>query len=185
MSEEKKHITNPENYSEPRYVHLGKKMAVIKPIEWDYNFDPDTIFKIDPFNIFGEIITIPVLVNRMGVLAAELKSYVKRKKLDLELKEAKVRKIFRQGKDKKPTIQEVDDHLLSDVSIRDLRLKLLRLEEDLTKVESFYESAKQKGFLLNNVSKNLKPEDFEKEFVDGVVNGVLVNLKNKRYSNGR
>lgn len=163
------------------YIHLHEKIAAITPIGWDYDFNPDEIFKINPFNIFGEVITISVLVNRLGVLAAEMKSYVKRKKIDLELKEAEVRKLFRQGKDKKPTIQEVDDHLISDPVVRNMRLELLRHEEDLAKIETMYDSAKDKSFKLNSLSKYLKPEDFENEIIEGSINGVLISMRDKQY----
>jgi len=182
MEENIEHIKIPENYSEPTYVHLGTKIAVITPISWDYDFDPDSIFRIDPFNIFGEVITISVLVNRLGVLAAEMKSYVKRKKIDLELKEATVRKLFRQKSDKKPTIQEVDDHLISDVVIRNMRINIIKLEEDLAKIETMYDSAKDKSFKLNSLSKYLKPEDFENEIIEGSINGVLISMRDKQYS---
>jgi hypothetical protein len=63
--------------TETTFVHLEKKLAMIIPTTWDYNFDPDVVLKIDYSNIFGEIITIPVLVNRIGLLVAEMRHYVK------------------------------------------------------------------------------------------------------------
>lgn len=171
-----------EESNDTTFVHLESKLIAIKPTEWDYDFDPDSIFKIDPFNIFGEIITIPVLVNRMGVLVAEMRSYIKKEKIKLEFKEAQVRKLFRQKADKKPTIQEVDDHLISDGVIRTKRLRLIDLEEQSSKIESFWESAKDKSFKLNSFAKSLTPKDFESELIEGVVNGVFIHMRNKQYS---
>ena len=163
------------------YVHLKNKVANIKTTEWGYDFDVDNILKIDPFNIFGEIITVSVFVNRMGLLVSEMKEYVKKEKLKLSKKEAKQRQLFRARFDKKPSLQEQEDNLTMDPLIYNMRLAVLRLERELSDLESIYDSAKDKSFKLNNLSKNLTPEDFEKELIEGKINGVLVTLKNKRY----
>jgi hypothetical protein len=162
------------------YVHLARKIAAIKPTDWDYSFDPDEIFKIDPYNIFGEIITIPVLINRLGVLAAEMKSYVKEEEFRLNEKEAKVRQLFRQGFDKKPTVQETEDHLTLDPIIKGMRLKLIKLKKELETIENMHESAKEKSFKLNYLGKNLTPEEFEKDIIEGTINGVTIKLTDKR-----
>ena len=164
-----------------KFVHLQNKIAKITPTKWDYDFDPDKIFKIDPYNLFGEVITIPVLVNRLGVLVSEMRNWVKQEGLKLEEKEAEARKLFRGKADKKLTIQELDDLLLTDPLVKNLRLKLFRLKKDLEDIESLHESAKQKGFLLNNLSKNLTPEDFENDIIEGTVNGVFIQLRDKKY----
>jgi hypothetical protein len=168
------------------YLHIGKRIAKIKQTDWDYEFDPDKVFKIDPFNIFGEIITIPVFVNRLGVICAEMRSYVKEQKLRYQVKEAEVRKLFLNkesgdGK-KKPTLQQIDDHVLLDPVVKNLKFKYFKIEEDLERLESMYEAARDKSFKLNNIAKNLKPEDFEKEIIEGTINGVMVELKDKRYA---
>lgn len=162
------------------YVHLKNKLAAITPTDWDYDFNPDEILRIDPYNIFAEVITIPVLVNRMGVFVAQMRSYVKRKKLDLEVKEAEVRKLFRQKAEKKPTVQETEDHLAMDGAVRAAKLELIKLQEDLERLESYYESSKDKSFKLNNLSKHLSPEEFDKEIIEGAINGVFIKLKEKR-----
>lgn len=167
-------------------IHLEKKIAQIIPTKWDYNFDPDEIFKIDYSNIFGEIVTVPVLVNRMGLLVAEMYYYTKEQKIRLEIKEADLRRIFRKKEsvegNKKPTVQEIDDHLTLDPVIRNLRLKLIKHEEELMKLESMYNAAKDKSYKLNNLSKSLVPQDFEKEIIEGVINGVMIKMRDKKYS---
>lgn len=172
--------------SEVLNIHLDKKIVNIKPTEWNYDFDPDEVLKIDYSNIFGEIITIPVLVNRMGLLVAEMRNYLKEQKLNLEIKRAEISKLFRNNESgagrKKPTVQEVEDHLTLDPVVKNMTFKLFRTEQDLSKIESLYDSCRDKSFKLNNLSKNLTPKDFEKELIEGVVNGVLIEIRQKKYS---
>lgn len=168
------------------YHPLQKKLAALIIPEWDWNLNVDDILKISYDNIFGEIITIPVLENRVGRLASELREYKKQQKLKLNIKEAQVRELLRNkcssdGR-KKPTLQEEEDHLLIDPQIRNLRYKLIRIEKDLDDLEIFYDAVKSKAFKLNNLSKSLHPEDFEKELIEGRVNNVLIKIKGKRFS---
>jgi len=174
-----------KNKEEVIYHPLQNKMAAIKIPEWDWDIDIDEMTKISYYNIFGEIITIPVLENRVGRLASELREHKKNEKLRLNIKEAEIRKLFRNksssdGK-KRPTLQEEEDALLLDPVVKNMRYKLIRIEKDLEDLEVFYDAVKSKAFKLNNLSKNLHPEDFEKELIEGKVNNVLVRLKDKHY----
>lgn len=167
-------------------IHLDKKIAQIIPTKWDYSFDPDTIFEIDPFNIVGELITIPVLVSRLGVLVAEMAGFVKKQKVRLKFKEAEVSKLFRNKESvsgrKKPTLNEVEEHLTLDPVLNNLRLKLIRHEEDLQKIEVMHEAAQKKSFNIGILGRNLVPKEFEKELIEGTINGVLITLRDKKYS---
>jgi hypothetical protein len=171
--------------NETTFIHLEKKIAAITPTEWDYNFNPDEVLKIDYTNIFGEIITIPVLVNRIGLIVAEMRHYTKDVKIKLDLKEAEVRKLFRNKKStdgsKNPTVQETEDHITMDPVVKNMRLKLIRTEEDLEKLESMYNAVKDKSYKLNNLSKSLTPQDFEKEIIEGTVNGLMIKLRDKKF----
>ena len=171
---------------ENQIIHpLQGKLAKIHLENWDWDIDLDQILQIRYDNIFGEIITIPVLENRVGRLVSELREYRKREKLLLEIKEAEVLKLFRNKKSsdgaKKPTLKEEEDHLLTDPVIKNLRFKLIRIEKDLEDLEVFYDAVKSKAFKLNNLSKNITPEEYEKELIEGKINNVLITVKNKHY----
>lgn len=172
--------------SEITNIHLDKKIAQIIPTSWDYGFNPDSIFEIDPFNIVGELITIPVLVSRLGVLVAEMASFVKKERVRLKFKEAEISKLFRNkesaGGMKKPTVAEMEEHLTLDPVLNNLRLKLIRHEEDLQKLEVLHEAAQKKSFNIGILGRNLVPKEFEKELVEGTINGVLIKMRNKKYS---
>lgn len=187
VGDEFKFLTDKETafLKDGKYVHLGEKMAKITPTEWDYDFEVDKILKIDHSNIFGEIITIPVLVNRMGLLTAEMRNYCKKLKLYLEMEEAEKAKLFRNKKaadsGKKPTVAEVEEAVILDPKVKNIKYTLIRAEEHLEKIESMYNAAKDKSFKLNNLSKNLTPQMFESELLDGIVNGVNVQIKSHKY----
>jgi hypothetical protein len=107
------------------------------------------------------------------------------KTVRLDLKEAEIRKLFRNQKSsdghKNPTVQETEDHITMDPVIKNLRLKYIRSEWDLEKLDSMYNAVKDKSYKLNNLSKSLTPQDFESELVEGTVNGLMIKLRDKKY----
>lgn len=167
------------------YETLRNKLVKIHTSDWDWDINLDNLLRIDYSNIFGEVITIPVLENQVGRLLADLRNYSKEQKLKVEMKEAEVRKLFRNARSneggKPPTIQETDDHVTMDPIVSNLRFRLIRIEKDVEQIEALYDACKSKSFKLNNLSKSITPEGFEKQLVEGRINGVLISLKEKHY----
>jgi len=171
---------------ETRYETLKTKVAQIIVPEWDWSIDLDEILQIRYDNIFGEVITIPILENRAGRLLSEMREYKKREKLKLEMKEAEVRKLFRNKRSadghKPPTVQESEDAILLDPVIKNMRYNLISLEKMVEDLEVFYDAVKSKAFKLNNLSKSLHPEEYENELMEGKVNNIMIKLRSKKYS---
>lgn len=167
------------------YQPLNKKMVAIHVEEWDWDVNLDELLRIDYSNIFGEIITIPVLENQAGRLAAQIKNYYKSEKMKMEIKEAEVRHLYRNEQSaagaKAPSIQMVDDYVMMDPIVKSMRYRLLRLEKEMDQIEVLYESVKSKSFKLNNLSKSVVPAEYEKDLVEGKINNVMIHVKNKRY----
>jgi len=44
-------------------------------------------------------------------------------------------------------------------------------------IEALYDAAKSKSFKLNNLSRSITPEGFEKQLVEGRINGVLISMQ--------
>lgn len=167
------------------YHPLKEKLISIEIPEWDWSFNLDDILTIDYSNIFGEIITIPVLENRIGRITNELREVKKQEKLRLEVKEAELRtmlrkKIASEG-GKKASLQEEADFLSTDPLIKNLRFKIIKIEKDLDNQETMYDAVKSKAFKLNNLSKNITPEEFERDLVDCQINNILVRVRDRKY----
>lgn len=177
--------TESEEKEDIIYHPLNKKMVAIHVEEWDWDVNLDELLRIDYSNIFGEIITIPVLENQAGRLAAQIKNYYKSEKMKLEIKEAEVRHLYRNEQSaagaKAPSIQMVDDYVMMDPIVKAMRTRLLRLEKEVDQIEVLYESVKSKSFKLNNLSKSVVPAEYEKDLVEGKINNVMIHVKSKRY----
>ena len=169
----------------PKYVEFNNKIARIKEGEFDWDVDLDDLTDIHYENIIGEQLTISTLLNRASRLYNKIENFYKRQRYELEEKEAKVRKIFRKkemaaGK-KKPSIQEVDDHLLEDAALKSFKFRLIDLEKDKDDIASLRDSLKEKSFKLNTLSKNIVPEEIENNIVDGMINGMLIKIRDRKF----
>ena len=79
------------------YRVLRDKLVKLIVPDWEWDVNVDELLRIDYSNIFGEIITIPVLENQVGRLLADLRNYYKVQKHKLERQEAEARKLFRKA----------------------------------------------------------------------------------------
>ena len=181
-------------------IEIGTKMYILK-IDENYNqFDVDEILKIDYSNIMGEVLTFPVILNKLGILLAEIEDSLRRQNFDYEKTEAELKKErakafdrafqnFKKGGINNPTVSQceksaMDDNLVleKEQESKFVRLKLLDVQRDRDYINSLYWSAKSKDDKLNKLSEKLRPDDFNKEIIEGKLNGISIKSTNKLFS---
>lgn len=163
-------------------IHFEDKIVTLKYTEFDTDVDLDDITKIHYDNIYGEIVTIPGLVNRIGLLKASVDNELSRSKLEFDVFEANLRKTVRSRYvvgGKKFTIQEVDDDIMTDPQWKNWKLKLSRLQKNVDMVSAIYWAVKSKDDKLNNIKGNITPKEFENEIVEGVINTIMIKKFDK------
>lgn len=181
-----------ENSLEDRVViPFGRKVAVLMLPEFDAEIDTNDFLKIDYSNIMGELITFPIIMNRIGLLRAEMEEIVKTKKFEAEIYTSKLKAYYRKkmtsreaadgGKLKKPTIDEVNDSVLADEGYQLVQRNLIRTEKGFAQIESCFWSAKDKSHKLDKIAEKLSPKEFEKELVAGAVNAIYIKIKDGKW----
>jgi len=172
-------------------ISRGDKFIILKLPDFDVDIDMDDILKIDYTNILGEVLTFSAILNRIGILRAEMDDAMAKAKFALEVYKAKLSEMYRKSLVKKtvdekgktkvklPTNPEVENAVLLDKGYQ-LRMKTyLRTVRNYNEIDSFYWSARDKAAKLDNASISLKPEDFEKQIIEGVINGVKIKMTEK------
>ena len=76
-------------------VHLGNKPVKLTTRDFDDEVDVDQLTSIDHSNLYGEAVTVPALMNKVGILKTEAERYLSEKKLELEVFEAELRQSIR------------------------------------------------------------------------------------------
>jgi len=161
------------------------KVVVISSLPFDGDIDVDSILKIDYSNILGEILTFPVLFNRIANLRAEMQSIVSMAKLDFDLFEAQLTEEHqkklnadREGA-RKATIKDIETAVFRDKRYILKKRDFFAKEKSLAYLEALYWSAQSKDTKLNRLSDKLRPEEFERDIIEDTINGVQIKLKKK------
>jgi len=166
----------------------GKQIVLVFP-DFTTEINVDEIMAIDYHNLFAEIITIPALMNRVGLWKAEADNTFSCYKLEVEIKEAQLYEYYSKdlvcdiinssGKTQKkyPSGDAILQAIVRDPIGSLMRKKLLRLRKEADYLDSFYWSVKAKETKLNNLSHTLTPEDMQKDLVNQKFNDILIKVK--------
>lgn len=174
------------DHSELIQVPFSNRVVTLKIGVFDTDVDTDDLLKIDYANMMGEILTFPVLLNRIGSLRAEAMDIVANAKMDFaifeaQLKDEKRRNGVRTQADAKGvekqvrlTADEVESAVVTDPRWKVKKMDLLTKEKNFQYIDSLYWAAKSKDDKLNKLTHSLKPEEFSQDILEGTINGILI-----------
>lgn len=174
-------------------ISYGEKTISLRIKPFDTDINTEELLQVDMNNIIGDIITFPVIFNRIALMKADFEEHLATAKLDMEIFEAQVREEKRKaltftesdskGKEKvsRPTIPEIDAAVITDPRYRVKKKEVFRIERDLQYITSLYWSAKSKDTKLDRISEKVVPAEFEREIMDGEINGVMIKSKKHTY----
>lgn len=163
---------------------FGDRIIKINLNDFDKNVDVDNLLKIDYANLVAEMITFPVVVNRFGILVADMDNKIAEAKLDLEIYTAKAKRNLRRelievddkGKNKNPTIGEVDDALLKDKVWQSKKKQTFEVQKERDYINSIYWSAKDKSTKLDKLSLSIQPGDVDERLIQKEINGISMKI---------
>ena len=162
-----------------RIIEIAGEEYLLKWDEFDEEIDIDTLLKIDYSNLIGEIVNFPVIVNKFGQMLAELESKVSEAKLNLEVWEAKKKerlrtKFMEENNGKSPTVEWLNNALLSSPEYAVMKKKLIELQKDRDYLNSIFWSAKDKSNKLDRMSLTIQDNSVSSALIETRANGVLV-----------
>lgn len=164
--------------------NFGDRVVEFKVGQFEDDLDLDKILKIDYGNLFAEIVTFPIVVNRFGLLAAEMDNLVRDAKADLAVFEAKKKNEIRDNWDgpKKPTVDEVESELLISVKHQAKSKLYSKLIKEKEFMYTIYQSAKDKSEKLNKLSLSIRTGDVDEQIIQNQLNSVYFKIKKGRIS---
>lgn len=166
-------------------IELKTKMAVLILQPFDGDIDTEHLLQIDYFNLLGEILTFPVLYNRIAVMKAEMANIVSHAKLDLEIFEANLYKKKRTeleaatSSTRGPSIKDIETAVAVEPSFKIKKGAYFDLVRNFDYLDALYWSAQSKDQKLRTLSERIKPEEFEKDIMEGTINGVMIKTTRK------
>lgn len=173
-------------------VTIGNKTVTFKTKEFDDEIDVDSLLQTDYYNIIGDLITFPVVFNRISILKAEAEDLVDQVKLDLDVMVAEKYNHYRlslvyeeeiitstgkktgTNKKIKPTEGTIESYINKDPSVIDQKRLYLMCKKQAKIVDGLYWAAKSKDKKLEVISAKIKPEDFENNILEKEINTVVI-----------
>lgn len=165
----------------------------IKGFDEEEEVDIDKLLQIDFQRLPAEVITFPVILNRLGILLADSNNKLAEKKIDFETFASKRKEELRiqfsrdmidlGGKKKPHTVEslkmKVDFELRQD-KVYIMKNKLVLKQQKIADyLNTIYWSAKDKSDKLNKLSEKIRPESLD-SMIDKVgeeINGILIKVK--------
>jgi hypothetical protein len=173
-------------------ITVGDKICQLTVKMFDDEIDVETLLKIDYSNLTAELITFPVIVNRFGLLLADMESKVSEAKLNLEIYEAKKKEEIRralteQEEDKKgniktikPTIDEINSGLIKDKIYQVHKKAVFKAQKERDYINSIFWASKDKSNKLDKLSMSIQPGDVDEKFIAKAINGIEIKFANQR-----
>lgn len=162
-----------------KLINIGENSYKLVFDEFDEEIEIDSLLKIDYSNLIGEIVTFPVIVNKLGWLLADIEKEVSEKKLNLEVFEAKLKEKVRNllsaaNGGKKPTVEELNNAVLTDKGFQAMSRALFETQKNRDYINSVYWSAKDKSTKLDKLSLSIQPGDINDSQLEGKVNNIII-----------
>ena len=168
-------------------IHIfqfDKQIVTLKYEGFEDEIDVDEICKIDYSNIYGEVVTCTALMNRIGIIRAEAESILKEKELLAKIEEARIKKDERRkavSDSRKITEGGLEEMVMLDEGLQIMKKNVIKAQKDFSFIESLYWALSSKDKKLNNLIKEVTPEEFEDRLIEGKVNGFIIKKFDKKY----
>lgn len=148
----------------------------------------EDLLQIDMSNLLADLITWPVIFNRIGNIKAEIDNILREQQFDLSLFEAQKyeehkKKIIADGN--KATETGIEMSIKRDPKYQIKKMNVFKIQKQADIIDGLYWSAKSKDKKLEVLSVKVKPEEFEKEILDGMINSVMIKSHKSQFPDKR
>jgi len=173
---------------EVNILEFGDKIYKFSHTPFDAEVDMDDLTWIHYDNLIGEIITIPTLMNRVGILQAEAQNAVSTVKLEHSILEAKKSEFYRVDlttsdgtKFKYPTVSQLENAVSLDEKVSASKRNYFHVVKQANIVDSLYWAIKAKQQKIQHLSQSITPKEFEEGITEGTINGILIKKIEKKF----
>jgi len=158
----------------------GKVLLKIPEIRELQNIDIEKVTKIQVDKLVAELLTFPVILNRLGLILIEAESAVSRAELALKIGKADLAKkasgrLLDEGE--KVTENNVMHWIRRQPKYKELNDEYIEAVRKKGIVNSAYWSAKAKNDTLNALSKEIKRDELVIEDLVSEINGIKLVVK--------
>ena len=168
-----------------KIINIGENEYSLTMGDFDDDIDIDSLLKIDYSNLVGELVTFPIIENRIGIMLADAESKVSEVKLNRDIMEAKLKekyamKLTEENSGKKPTVDAINAAVMQDKGYQVLLKAKIEAEKTRDYANSLLWSAKSKSNKLEKLSLTIQNQDIPEEILEGKINGIVIKKVKRR-----
>lgn len=163
-----------------KVINIGGKQYVLIVGEFDEDeLDVEDLLKIDYSNLVGELVTFPIIENRIGLMLADAESKVSEVKLNRDILEAKLKEKYALSLadgngGKRPTVDAINAAVLQDKGYQALLRSKIAAEKTKDYLLSILTACRSKSGKLEKLSLTIQNNDISDEVLEGRVNGIVI-----------
>lgn len=163
------------------------KTVVINSKGFTDDIDVDTLLQINYQRLPAEMVTFPVILNKLGMLLADANNKLKETELDFEIFVAKQNELIRlelldEKKTKRYTDADINifskAQLKKSKAYRIKQIMIIKAQRQQETINSLYWAAKDKSDKINKLSEKLQADqvDYDLNELRGTINGIKVHI---------
>lgn len=165
---------------EKKVVNIAGKQYILRIGEFDEDFDVEEFLKIDYSNLVGELVTFPIIENRIGIMLADAESKVNETKLNRDILEAKLKEKYAlsltdANNGKRPTVDAINAAVLQDKGYQAIIRSKIAAEKARDYANSLLWACKSKSQKIEKLSLTIQNQEISSEQLEGKVNGIVIN----------
>lgn len=165
---------------EKKVVNIAGKQYILRIGEFDEDFDVEDYLKIDYSNLVGELVTFPIIENRIGIMLADAESKVNETKLNRDILEAKLKEKYAlsltdANNGKRPTVDAINAAVLQDKGYQAIIRSKIAAEKARDYANSLLWACKSKSQKIEKLSLTIQNQEISSEQLEGRVNGIVIN----------
>jgi len=168
-------------------VNLGERVLTISVDLFADDIDVDKLLKIDYQSLIAEVATFPVILNRFGLLLAQMNNRKNEVELGYRIFKAKIReeaRIYYENKGIKWTLDMIDSYQRKSPVYRAKSTQVNNVKKEQEMINSIYWAAKAKADILQKLSLTIQPGDIDLKQLIKTYNGITIKsqdvlIKNK------
>lgn len=167
-------------------IQVGSKTVVLQTEGFNEPIDVDDLTQIHYHNLSGESLTIPVILNRIGLLKVEAESEARKRRIESKIYEASFKRGLRKeasmnsnyfkvgGERVKMSEKSLEEVVMLDPIWQEKFDERINAERDHEFLSILYWSLSEKSKKLDVMLKSVNPSEFESSIVEGFINGMYV-----------
>lgn len=168
-------------------ISIGNRTFTLTYTPFDTDLDLDDLTSIHYSNIYGEMVTISTLLNKVGLLKEDMEEVVKDHDLQLAIYKADLFEMYRKNLSKRepyvrkdgykviePGTTEIENNVYKDKGYQLKYRENLKIHKNFGYINSLYWSLKSKDDKLNALIKNVTPKEFQSGIITGKINTIML-----------